>query len=70
MCEDLGQSIHHDYCTSSVEYMPTPSNSILGASDRGGKWGDKKNFADLVDELHAAFVPYGWILSAAVSPAG
>lgn len=50
-------------CSVSVAAIP-------GASDRGGKWADKKNFADLVDELHAAFLPNGWILSAAVSPAG
>nr|XP_027218101.1 probable chitinase 10 isoform X3 [Penaeus vannamei] len=40
-----------------------------GASDRGGRWSDKANFADLVEELAAAFQPHGWILSAAVSPA-
>ncbi|XP_068222684.1 probable chitinase 10 isoform X2 [Palaemon carinicauda] len=40
-----------------------------GASDRGGRWADKKNFADLVEELAVAFRPHGWILSAAVSPA-
>ncbi|KAK7070518.1 Cht3p [Halocaridina rubra] len=40
-----------------------------GASDRGGRWADKANFADLVEELATAFKPHGWILSAAVSPA-
>ena len=40
-----------------------------GATDRDGKWADKKNFADLVDELSIAFKPHGWLLSAAVSPA-
>ena len=40
-----------------------------GAQDRDGGWGDKKNFADLVEEMAAAFRPRGWPLSAAVSPA-
>ena len=37
--------------------------------DRDGGWNDKNNFADLVEELSAAFSPHGWLLSAAVSPA-
>ena len=40
-----------------------------GATDRDGKWADKKNFADLVEELSEEFAPRGWLLSAAVSPA-
>jgi chitinase len=40
-----------------------------GATDRDGKWADKKNFADLVEELGAVFAPRNWLLSAAVSPA-
>ena len=40
-----------------------------GAQDRDGSWDDKQNFASLVEELAAAFKPYNWLLSAAVSPA-
>ncbi len=29
----------------------------------------RDNFANLVDELHAAFQPHGWLLTAAVSAA-
>ena len=39
------------------------------AVDRGGAASDKENFARLVEELSAVFVPRGWLLSAAV-PAG
>ena len=40
-----------------------------GATDRDGKWADRDNFADLVEELNEVFAPRGWLLSAAVSPA-
>ena len=40
-----------------------------GAADRDGRWADRTNFANLVDELHEEFAPRGWLLSAAVSPA-
>jgi chitinase len=38
-----------------------------GTSDRDGGWGDKDNFANLVQELLLAFTPYNWLLSTAVS---
>ncbi|TRY79747.1 hypothetical protein TCAL_01968 [Tigriopus californicus] len=40
-----------------------------GATDRGGTYADKKNFADLVNELSAVLRPRGLLLSAAVSAA-
>ncbi|XP_076042458.1 putative chitinase 10 isoform X2 [Oratosquilla oratoria] len=40
-----------------------------GASDRGGKYADKSNFAKLCQELSEVFKPHGLLLTAAVSPA-
>ncbi|KAG7164862.1 chitinase 10-like 5, partial [Homarus americanus] len=43
--------------------------STMAATKRSRDDFVQSNFADLVDELSIAFKPYGWILSAAVSPA-
>ncbi|KZS05680.1 Chitotriosidase-1 [Daphnia magna] len=37
-------------------------------ANRGGVPSDKQNFVSMIQELKTAFAPYGWILTAAVSP--
>ncbi|KZR97839.1 Chitotriosidase-1 [Daphnia magna] len=37
-------------------------------ASRGGVPADKQNYISMIRELKNAFAPYGWLLTAAVSP--